>query len=537
MSITGMRRWMQGWFHYVVYLLAIIFVVGIIGLAVGGGRNQRAGSSQSGSPETPIAKVNGDQISRQTFDTAVENETKQYEQAGQQVGAFEQVQLRLSVLDRLVNQRIMVQAANSERVPVSKNDINKKVDEYVNQEIDTYRTAMLAKISGPKTDEALNKELAKRQNGLTVDKIRDDVRKSINRDAVRDQLLMQGLQKTIEAKVDSSENGLSASYDEVKLAQITVDSTKRPAPEAEKIARDLVQKIRAGEDFVKVASASSDDPYAKKGGDRGLFMGRAYMEPELAKVAFALKQGEVSDPIKMPQGYMIVRALEHKVNLPKDFSDPKKHKEYLDSYVEREKSAVVNTFFESARKSAKIEILDPEMKAHSVAKDLYSARSEAEMKANAVKSIAAYKTALSGVNGESSASARIYSQMVMLYSMLGAARPGDNAAAKQEATKYRVEAKNAITEALNYTESNQLRMMLAQMNIDSKEFDKALENLQLVSDNAYADPVQIHMQIMMLAEKIKGSSKATAIIAKEKKFIDDSNKQAKAQPPVTIPPK
>lgn len=538
MSLTRMRKKMQGWFRYVIYLLAVIFVGSIIALAVGGSMMQRAGGGSAGGavgPKSPVAKVNGEKITSETFENAVQNQSKMYEQMGQQIGPLEQSQLRQNVLDGLVQQRLMVQAARDEHVSVSRGDINKKIDDIVNQEIDKYRNTLLEKTKGPKTDEALNIELDKRQKGLTVNKIRDDIQKNINRDAVSDQLMIDGLQKVLEAKVDSSDKALIANYDQVRIAQITVDTKKRTDAEAETKAKDLVAKLRAGEDFAKTAMASSDDYLAKKGGDRQFPMGRTYMEPELAGPAFSLKQGEISDPIKMSQGYVIIKILERKSNLPKDFNDPKQHKIYQEQYVQSEKSRLQNTYFEDLKKKAKIEILDPEMKANDAMKQIMTASDDAGRKTAALNAIALYNKALSAIQGETSASARIYSQMVMIYNMLASPKPNDNAAAKAEEVKYRAEAKKMLIEALNYAETNQLRLMLINMNIEDKENDKALENLLIVSDNAYNENMQVHMQILMMAEKIKSLPKAAELIAKEKKWIEDNNKKMKAQQPSSMP--
>ncbi|MHB1001661.1 MAG: peptidylprolyl isomerase [Armatimonadota bacterium] len=525
MSIIRMRKWMHGWFHYVVWALAIIFVVGFIGIAVGGGGSQS--TNQADNPSGVIAKVNGEKIKSEVFEMSVQKESEMYEQMGQALGPFEQVQLRIGALDRLTNQKMMVQAAKKEKIRVSKKEIKDKIDEYVKQELDQYKNAFLANTKGAKTDEALNAELSKRQKGLTIDKIKKDITKSIDKDAVKDQLLVEKLQKSLESKVDTSKEALEKSYSEVKISQITVDTTKRSPSEAGARATELVQKIRSGEDFAKIAKENSDDSFAQRGGDRDFFMGRTYMEPELADAAFSLKPGEISDPIKMPQGYMIIKVAESRTQLPKDFNDPKKQKEYMDTYVSRERQKVESTFFEAVRKSTKIEIIDPELKAHTAAKDVFTAKNETEQKATALKAISAYKKALSGVNGESSATARIYSQMAVIYGMLAAPRMGSGS--KQDETKYQQESKNALTEALNYTESSQLRLMLAKMNIDDKEYDKAVENLELVSDNAYADSPQVHMQIQMMAGEIKGSDKAAALVVKESKWMSDYEKQMKEQ--------
>lgn len=524
MSLTGMRKNMQGWFRYVMYFIVLIFVLGIVGLAVGNGLFRNTGNNPENSGEY-VAIVGKEKIDRVTFTNAVEQERDQYEQMGQQLSPFDEVQLYLSVLDRLINQRIMVQAAKSEGIKVSRKEINDKIDQVVKEEIDKYRQILLGNSKGPKTDKELDKALGKQQKGLTVKKIEDEIRKSINRDLVRDQLLIEKLEKSIEAKVDTSENGLKSSFDEVRLAQITIDTAKLNDAEAQAKAKEILKRIKNGEDFAKIAAEVSNDPYASKGGDRGVYLSRTYMEPQLAKVAFSLKKGEVSNPIKMPQGYVIVKVIDRRTNLPKDFNDPKKHKEYMEAYIQREKSALFNEFFENAKKRTKVVVLDPELKAHQIAKNIYMSGNQQEMKSNALKAIEAYKKASGEVNGDPSALARIYSQMAMIYTILSSSVSGNDQATKNEAAEYKKEAKNALIEALNYTESNQLRLMLARANVEDKEYDKALENLQMVSDNAYQEPPQIHYQILMLAQQIKNSAKAAEIVAKEQKWLDDYNKR------------
>jgi peptidyl-prolyl cis-trans isomerase D len=65
--------------------------------------------------------------------------------------------------------------------------------------------------------------------------------------------------------------------------------------------------IRGGEDFAKVAAELSDDPgSASNGGDLGFF-GRGRLDPDFEEAAFALKEGELSGPIKSVYGYHVVK--------------------------------------------------------------------------------------------------------------------------------------------------------------------------------------------------------------------------------------
>jgi parvulin-like peptidyl-prolyl isomerase len=77
-------------------------------------------------------------------------------------------------------------------------------------------------------------------------------------------------------------------------------------------AEEVLQRVRAGEDFAKLAKEFSTDPGSKeKGGDLGWF-GAGSMVPEFEKAAFALKPGEVSELVETKFGYHIIKVDERK---------------------------------------------------------------------------------------------------------------------------------------------------------------------------------------------------------------------------------
>ncbi len=86
------------------------------------------------------------------------------------------------------------------------------------------------------------------------------------------------------------------------------DGKKRlTEPEAKSKAEDLVKQIKGGADFVKLVKENSEDTTSKaKDGD--LTVSRADNLPEAIRtVALALKPGEVSDPVRQPNGFYIFR--------------------------------------------------------------------------------------------------------------------------------------------------------------------------------------------------------------------------------------
>jgi peptidyl-prolyl cis-trans isomerase C len=79
--------------------------------------------------------------------------------------------------------------------------------------------------------------------------------------------------------------------------------------EAEALAKiqDLRKRIEGGEDFAKVATAESDDTGSgAKGGDLGS-VGHGQTVPAFEQAAFALKPGELSQPVKTPFGYHLIK--------------------------------------------------------------------------------------------------------------------------------------------------------------------------------------------------------------------------------------
>jgi peptidyl-prolyl cis-trans isomerase D len=107
------------------------------------------------------------------------------------------------------------------------------------------------------------------------------------------------------------------------LIQIPQGADEATVKKAKAKAEALLKRIRAGESFEALAKADSDDPgSAKQGGDLGFF-GRGVMEPDFEKAAFALKVGEVSEPVLTSFGYHLIKLEEIRPAKRKSFAEVK----------------------------------------------------------------------------------------------------------------------------------------------------------------------------------------------------------------------
>ena len=91
------------------------------------------------------------------------------------------------------------------------------------------------------------------------------------------------------------------------LFKVGRDAGPEAIEEARKKAADVLKKARSGTDFGKLARKYSDDPGSRgKGGDLGFFARDRMVKP-FSDAAFAMKSGEISEPIRTPFGWHIIK--------------------------------------------------------------------------------------------------------------------------------------------------------------------------------------------------------------------------------------
>jgi peptidyl-prolyl cis-trans isomerase SurA len=204
--------------------------------------------------------------------------------------------LRQQVLERLVLQEIEVQHANHAGVKVSDETVNAALQD-------------VAKRNGL-TLSQLPEALAKQGEDYTA--YRDDLRKEITLSLLRQRDVLQHISVTPreidqflekQAKTPSERSEYNVSHILIAVGQ---EANPAQLEQAGKRATDVYQRAKGGEDFAKLAVAYSNSQTALEGGALGWRKG-SELPTFLTDVVARLKRGEVSEPLRTPTGYHIIK--------------------------------------------------------------------------------------------------------------------------------------------------------------------------------------------------------------------------------------
>jgi parvulin-like peptidyl-prolyl isomerase len=208
--------------------------------------------------------------------------------------------------------------------------LNQKSADALRDQIDQLLLVQKAKDLNINVDSEISKRLAAMQVQSKItddDKFHDFIREQMGmsfedfKAQAKNSLLTQRvISEEIGSKINIPEADKRKYYDEHKkdfvrdeqvfMRQIFI-STEGKTPDqvaaAEKKAKDLVARARKGEKFGDLAAANSDDlETARNGGELPGFK-RGQLLKQIEDIAFTAKKGFVTDPIKVPNGFLILR--------------------------------------------------------------------------------------------------------------------------------------------------------------------------------------------------------------------------------------
>jgi peptidyl-prolyl cis-trans isomerase D len=108
---------------------------------------------------------------------------------------------------------------------------------------------------------------------------------------------------------------------QVRASHVLIKLEGRDEKQAQALAEEVAAKAKAGADFAALAKQYSEDESNKDtGGDLDYF-GRGRMVAEFEQAAFAMKAGEISNPVKTAFGYHVIKVVDSKPDTTRPLAD------------------------------------------------------------------------------------------------------------------------------------------------------------------------------------------------------------------------
>ncbi|OIU68590.1 peptidylprolyl isomerase [Rossellomorea aquimaris] len=196
------------------------------------------------------------------------------------------------------------------------------VDQYGDAALDTLIAEKIVELEGEKKDITI-------KDSEIEDELQS-IKESYGGDEAFDEALassgasVDGLKKNIETylttekllkdRVSITDDQIKEYFDENKdsFAQAEQVEASHILVEDEKTAQEVKKKLDDGGDFAELAKEySTDTSNAESGGELGFFA-KGEMVEEFEDKAFAMKKGEISDPVKTEFGYHIIKVTDKK---------------------------------------------------------------------------------------------------------------------------------------------------------------------------------------------------------------------------------
>lgn len=260
-------------------------------------------SAQVQSLDAIVAVVNDDVIVQSELESQIDLLLVELQSRGANVP--DRAVLEEQVLDQLILERLQMQRAETLGIEVDEATL----------------TEALTNIAARNGMSLLQLREALETNELSFEEFREDTRRQILTSRLQQEEVVKEVQvsdQEVERFAETERDSLIV-RNEVQLGHILIalpeDPSAQQVEQARTKAQDLVQRLRQGADFAALARANSDGGRAQDGGDLGWFpIGEV---PSLAaQPAQTLGRGELTDPIRSPSGFHIIRITDIKGDAP-----------------------------------------------------------------------------------------------------------------------------------------------------------------------------------------------------------------------------
>ena len=206
------------------------------------------------------------------------------------------------IMPQLVSIEIAKAYAQEHDITVSDKEVDQELAKLKEQVGDQARS------SGQDVSNQEAYEQALKQNNITEDQLREDIREN---------LPVQEVQERVTGDAEPSDKEIQNYYEKNKEAQFTTPEQRCVRhilfnKDQKQKAEDVKQQLENGGDFAELAKENSQDPgSAENGGDLGC-LGKGETVPEFEQAAFGAEQGEIVGPVKTEFGYHILQVTDVK---------------------------------------------------------------------------------------------------------------------------------------------------------------------------------------------------------------------------------
>ena len=253
-----------------------------------------------------------------------------------------QTSLATDVLDSMIDDELVRQEANKRGITVTADELEEEIEQQFGYErnpptptpVPITATLEITVTPTPTTAPMTLDEFQSNYNQYVVALRKNDVSETTFRRLFESNLYSTKLQEALAAEVP-----LTA--EQVHARHILV--------ETEDEAKQVVERLQAGEDFAALAKElSQDTSNNEEGGDLGWFP-RGQMVTEFEEAAFVLQPGETSAPVQTSYGYHIINMIERDANRPLDEAmlEQKKSTALDDWLAEQRQSEAVQSYWSS----------------------------------------------------------------------------------------------------------------------------------------------------------------------------------------------
>lgn len=277
-----------------------------------------SGSARAQEPELIneiVARVNSDIITRADYLNAVREFREEIvnRMAGKSDGEIEAEfeRLKPTILNFLIENLLMEQKAK---------EIGLDVEADVNQEM-----ARMAKENGLPNVIAFENELKKQ--GVDPEFARAQLRKGLLQQYVIQREVISPIYQNLTDKERlefyEKHKNLVTTPGEVMLSEIFLPLEGHTAAEVEQRARRITEELKAGQSFVEAVKKNSPESRATRAqdGKMGTFK-PGELKPDIVAAVSTLKPGEITEPIRLQDGFQIIRVDDRKEPVTRAFADP-----------------------------------------------------------------------------------------------------------------------------------------------------------------------------------------------------------------------